>query len=604
MAGANEYSMKICNLHLSRPHPLTPSPRRGEINGGILSSVGRANGYPYDEPTRVGPLRRVRAKLPLAILGAVCLLLTGCYSESYDAEEASTLNGTTQVVLTFVTPNSSSTRSATEDPDGYEAGVDYENDINISGHDYKIYFFSYEDGGTQGGTLIAEFTPTDVSTSSSSTATTYTIMGSVPSELLSVSDFRVVMLANWGMWYPSVTEGETTIDNLVEGANTTFNAFKKFVIDADNLIPFYGVQEYTGVTFAPNTTTTLSTPVSLLRAVAKVEVILTEDSEVNAFDDVSIVNYNSEGYCAPAGVYTASDYDTEMKNNPTNGNWGDEWIKDLHLVNSKNDTDSKSQAFTQISGASQDTWRIYLPEYDNSGNDYSYISLTVEDTPFELYFAEYIDGFTDNTDRYNIKRNNIYRFYVTYTGDGFRVRVEQWENVFDNEWTFGETAPQQVSSEFSVNGIMYNVLVSELEEWVEDNKAHYNLQVETTVGGTYGTEVVIPDTIRYHGFSYRVVAVGDGTFYEETGIESIYIPSSVLNIGSYAFYECSALTSLTIDSYSPPTCKDDTFNGLTTIGVTLYVPYQVIDQEYGAEPWISFKAVEAIPGREPENDNP
>ncbi len=423
MAGANEFSMKICKIG-----------RRGL-------------------PLQCKGVMLIGAKLPLArtmcaILGVACLLLTGCYAETYDVEETSEFNGTTHVVLTFVTPNNSSSRSAMEDRDGYEAGIDYEDDINISAGDYKIYFFSYESGDEKGGTLIAEFKPTEITQSSTSSTTTYTMIGDVPNELLDVSNFRVVMLANWGVQYPSVTAGTTTIDDLVEGTYTTFNASTKFTINESNLIPFYGVQEYTGITFTIGSTTNLSTPASLLRAMAKVEVILEEGGDIEAFDDVSIVNYNSQGYCAPAGVYTAEDYDTQMNNNPSSDNWADEWVKDLHLVNGKNDTDSKTQAFTQITGASQDTWRIYVPEYDNvsNTNDYSYITLTIGDTPYYIYFAEYTDGATDNsilTNRYNLKRNNIYRFYVTILLEEeeykivIRVWAEKWEELFDNSYEFG-----------------------------------------------------------------------------------------------------------------------------------------------------------------------
>ncbi len=410
------------------------------------------------------------------------LLLTGCMGDEGDCTQTNRLNGKSYLALTFVTPNdgtatraagstTSATRAAANDPDGYEEGIGYEDYINLAGGDYKIYFFSYNPNDAndtneqKGGTLTAEFKPESTTSTSDGTTTTYTITGSVPEALLTETDFRVVMLANWGWWYPGVTEGETTIDDLCEGTNTTFNAFKKFVIDADNLIPFYGVQEYTNVTFTSGTTTTLGTPISLLRAVAKVEVILTPDesvdddgnanSNINEFSNVSIVNYNNQGYCAPWGVYTAADYDTEMNNNPSSGNWDKEWVDGLHLVGGTNDTGSKSQDFTNISRHSYnidgttgtyDTWRIYLPEYNNMGDDYCYIQVYVDGDPFTIYFADYTDGIIANTEtsnRYNLKRNNLYRFYVTVEYGYLRVHVNKWENTYDNEFTFGSNTSSQ-----------------------------------------------------------------------------------------------------------------------------------------------------------------
>ncbi len=391
------------------------------------------------------------------ILGAlVCgLLATGlaaCSDSPVETLSDGTLDDKSHIVLTFVTPNDNAstrsdgtgTRSADGDPDGYEAGIGYEDYINISGSDYKIYFFTYDSGDEKGGTLIAEFKPTDVKEVDGNSYTTYTVTGDVPNELLSVTDFSVVMLANYGLWYPSVTVGSTTIDDLCEGTNTTFNAFNKFVIEADNLIPFYGVQEYSSVSFTTGETTSLKTPVSLLRAVAKVEVIVTSDSDVNTFDAVEIVNYNSTGYCAPTGVYTADDYNADYGIQPEDDEWPNVFVNGLHIVGGANDTDSKTQAFTQITDANQDTWRIYLPEYDNSGDDYCYITVTIDGEEYNIYFAEYTDGTTDNTDtskRLNLKRNNLYRFYVTVTTEEavIRVVVNDWKYLFDNTYTFGET---------------------------------------------------------------------------------------------------------------------------------------------------------------------
>ncbi len=372
--------------------------------------------------------------------------LTACSEYSLEDLHNGTFDNKSQIVLTFVTPNDGTstradglgTRSADGDPDGYEAGIGYENTVNIDAGDYKMYFFSYSSGDEKGGTLIAEFKPESITSTSTSSTTTYTVTGDVPEELKDVSDFRIVMLANWGS-YPSVTPGTTTIDDLVEGQYTTFSASTKFTIDADNLIPFYGVQEYSDVTFKEGTTTALTTPISLLRAVAKVEVILTEDSYVDAFDAVSIVNYNAQGYNAPAGVYTAADYDTNESRNPNTSNWPDEWVRELHLVGGANDTGSKTQAFTQIASATQDTWRIYVPEYSNSGDDYSYITVTVNGEQYNIYFADYTDEETDNTDtsnRYNIKRNNLYRFYVTYKYNHISVWVEKWDEVYTNVFGF------------------------------------------------------------------------------------------------------------------------------------------------------------------------
>ncbi len=546
---------------------------------------------------------RIRQNNILKLLTCGLLLggLTSC-SDVYDDIESGKFDSKSHLVLTFVTPNDdTSTRSAVEDPDGYEAGIDYENTVNIDEGDYKIYFFTYDSSTKDAGTLIAEFEPESITQSSTSSTTTYTVTGDVPETLMNVSNFRVVMLANWGWWYQNVEEGVTTIDDLCEGGNSTFYADKKFIIDQNNLIPFYGVQEYSGVTFTYGTTTTLSTPVSLLRALAKVEVILTSDSDVEEFDNVSIVNYNAQGYCAPWQVYTAADYDTDASKNPDTDFWPDEWVTDLHLVGEANDTGTKTQVFTKVSGTTQDTWRIYLPEYNNMSEDYSYITLTIDGEPYEIYFADYEDGVTDNTEtsnRYNLKRNNLYRYYVTLKNRELRVFVETWENVFDNEWSFGITEPQVVGSTFASNNIEYEVLTSTVDN------PNAELTVCTIAGGIYASSVEIPSSVRHNGFTYTVTEIGKSTFDGQEGIASITLPETITYIGDYAFQDCVGLTSLYIYNYSPPTCGDYTFSMDNLSNVTLYVPYQVIQTYLDDETWgnFGFMSIEAIPGTEIESN--
>ncbi len=564
--------------------------------------------------------RYIRKMLVAGILPA--LLLTGCMGDEGDCTQTDRLDGKSYLALTFVTPNdgtatraagstTSTTRAAENDPDGYEAGIGYEDYINISGGDYKIYFFSYEEGDTNGGTLIAEFTPDEVTSSSTSSATIYTIMGSVPAELRNVSSFRVVMLANWGN-YPDTTAGTTTIDDLCEGINTTFDAFKKFVIDADNLIPFYGVQEYSNISFTSGTTTTLGTPISLLRAVAKVEVILTSsvdddgnpNSNINEFSNVSIVNYNSQGYCAPWRVYTAADYDTEMKNNPSSGNWDKEWVDGLHLVGDTNDSGTKSQDFTHISGGTTetyDTWRIYLPEYNNMGDDYCYIQVYVDEDPYRIYFANYTnDGTTtaydadgNADDRCDVFRNNLYRFYVTLTEGGLVVTVDTWEDVFDNEWSFGEMSHiEEAGTEFTFDGITYEVkVVRELEEGEEDEMESYGYHLEvwiTQSTSKYTGEFIIPQTVTHFGYTYTITGIEGNCFFGDEDLISVQIPATVTWIGNEAFGECSSLQSFYILATTPPECGEDIFHDDVTGNITIFVPVGCKDVYSAHETWRQF----------------
>lgn len=58
--------------------------------------------------------------------------------------------------------------------------------------------------------------------------------------------------------------------------------------------------------------------------------------------------------------------------------------------------------------------------------------------------------------------------------------------------------------------------------------------------------LIIPDSVTYGGHTYSVVWIGYGAFYECSGISSITIPNTILEILSGAFYGCTGLSSITI----------------------------------------------------------
>ena len=58
--------------------------------------------------------------------------------------------------------------------------------------------------------------------------------------------------------------------------------------------------------------------------------------------------------------------------------------------------------------------------------------------------------------------------------------------------------------------------------------------------------VVIPATVEYQGNTYNVTSIGRSAFSGCTGLTSVEIPESVINIREHAFYNCTGLTSVEI----------------------------------------------------------
>ena len=95
-----------------------------------------------------------------------------------------------------------------------------------------------------------------------------------------------------------------------------------------------------------------------------------------------------------------------------------------------------------------------------------------------------------------------------------------------------------------------------------------DLTVAVTYQGTsyseysneYNGSVTIPKSVTYNGKTYSVTSIGSYAFFECSGLTSVTIPNSVTSIGSYAFAFCNGLTSITIPN-SVTTIGDYAFDG-------------------------------------------
>lgn len=334
------------------------------------------------------------------------------------------------------------TRGTTDDE--YEIGEDYESYIDIEGGDYRIYFFDTNNK------LIDRFDPSGFVSKEGSGYRHYSVLGKAPDRLAGYSKFKMVVLANWNRQYDdnNIKVGVTSIDDICGADWATFDAKQNMKLGSANLIPFFGVHEYSNVDFKPGVATILSESVTLLRAMAKVEVILETDSYYDlSFSEVKISRYNNKGFCAPSGVYSQNDYGQ-------GNDWDYDYLRSLHLVNNMNDNDEKSLPFYKLKrwddgGKRFEKWIVYLPEYMNEGVGDLYSGIKAkfniqlaEDNPHTIYFCKYTsEGEPDNSDtnRLNIERNNIYRFYVKCNSYNYSLllTVSDWEGLYKNNFEYG-----------------------------------------------------------------------------------------------------------------------------------------------------------------------
>lgn len=358
-----------------------------------------------------------------------CLLAFVCFACTDEMEaDGNSKERSVKLQLQLSLPIDASART-THMTSGFEAGSKYENYINFNDvNSYRIYFFDTNNN------YIARFIPSKTVMAEATEYTLYSVGGEVPEDVLrrasnNAMDFKIVVLANWENY--KEPEAGSALETICNADWAQFEILKSFELGEENLIPFYGVNEYEDVPVQYGGTITLEESIPLLRAMAKVEVILDKEDELDteevSFSGVTLHGYNSKGYCAPMnGAY------------PQNGHIG------LHLIGGQNEEGSinKTIPFLQTqSDNKKETWIAYVPEYDNTldVDNAAYIEL-LSDIQTEAFVIRFADDQTDvtYTSFFNITRNHLYRFNVKIKLVDGRIEAEvsDWKEEYENDFNF------------------------------------------------------------------------------------------------------------------------------------------------------------------------
>ena len=209
-------------------------------------------------------------------------------------------------------------------------------------------------------------------------------------------------------------------------------------------IPMWGVQTISNLSLTPGARNMLP-DIYLLRAMAKVEVIMKDTDPNHAISNIKLNHYNTMGYCLPEGwdeTTTAATTDLELENV-------------IRPLTNKRET---NESFTESTVSGYKCFTIYVPEYRNIAPDSqtsvtpSTITVTIGDKDYDIEFKKYADGAATNV-AYNIVRNHIYRYTITAVNTAVDVpltleyMVMDWTNVANPDLTFGYEDGKVLESE-------------------------------------------------------------------------------------------------------------------------------------------------------------
>lgn len=365
--------------------------------------------------------------------------------------------------------------SSSRTPEGtYNPGAGFENYIDISRGDFRLYAF---DGNTNAGSTASEnstlyceipnaditIVPVDFGPDNRHYILSFPITQSFKDHFEAVG-LKLVLLANWHGSYPTVaprtddpagtethadpavaydlTPGTATLQDLVSNSKAIMGYYSPTAseilggnfpkasltpaVDRDNLIPLFGVRNYgTLPAIEPGNSHWLET-LNLLRALAKVEVYDAPDSPVH-ISAARITRYNTRLYKAPLGIneeadYVTGKYDTDYGNapsipSPEGSNYESDDALPMQTVEVKNADNSVSKHFV-----------IYVPEYQNLTA--AGVRTDTERMRIELEYGDKPTG-TDaakDTKKYYID-------FAIYTTDGNGPStIRNYFNVCRNYW--------------------------------------------------------------------------------------------------------------------------------------------------------------------------
>lgn len=356
-------------------------------------------------------------RLTYYLLTAFAALLLCACSAGDDFEGQFTPSDGSGFCLRLYLDASGAPASRAPEGDDYQAGVDYENFIDIDGGDFRVALFATDDS------WLATVHPSDITlgpvTAGAVDSKRYSLEIkldiSVAERINDAEGLKVVVLANWRHNYPGIGAG-MTLDRLFEKAEEiAYTSLPVGTLTAENKIPMFGVTQFTGVHLLPDVASLLGS-IHLLRALAKVEI---RDAEFTKFPITSarLTRHTTGAAPMPRGVTHQDHY--------VKGNYAGDYVKYPSFPAAWGSEPRISDTPVDLEFVPEsDAWVVYIPEFDNTSAsavparlELNFEGLENSDFIDFKYYSDAPAGSEDG-DPFDVLRNNIYRFTVTKGAHG------------------------------------------------------------------------------------------------------------------------------------------------------------------------------------------
>ena len=166
-------------------------------------------------------------------------------------------------------------------------------------------------------------------------------------------------------------------------------------------------------------------------------------------------------------------------------------------------------------------------------------------------------------------------------------------NLDRNELAFiEEHTPDNIETEHTTVIVHHNGTFSKLKmDWDYEGHSLRATRQQTAVKNETLLKSIFPKLIAYHVTVHdSIQSIGRNAFYDCSALKSITLPNSIQSIGNCAFFECSALKSITLPDSIQSIGKNAFYDCSALESITLPNSIQSIGE--GAFEWC--KALESI----------